>query len=301
MSYIFLLDQGEESSAESCAVIALFAPLNWMHIAGECSSSGSGIACSPGSPSGMMCEHSTAGHGGDGSISLPGASHVKISPWLEKGLALTASGAGCGRKWPASLAKYDPDSRSWKTLQRSLAGGLVEFSGKWPKWGMTVAGVAYQRKTPSGWVAHRQWITSVKESGSSVSLGTPTTKLSVRSEKFRKGRTPTIAESITMPTPGASKACNDTKLKCSGDGRRKPNKLGWAVATQDAKNSTLPPSQRDRDSIPGAILRQMEDFDIGSLNPEWVEWFMGWPVGWTDLQSLATGRFQQWLRLHGMF
>jgi hypothetical protein len=28
----------------------------------------------------------------------------------------------------------------------------------------------------------------------------------------------------------------------------------------------------------------------GSLNPTWVEWLMGWPLGWTDLKPLATAR-----------
>ena len=37
----------------------------------------------------------------------------------------------------------------------------------------------------------------------------------------------------------------------------------------------------------------------GSLNPEWVEWLMGWPIGWTDLKPLETDKFQQWLNLHG--
>ena len=37
----------------------------------------------------------------------------------------------------------------------------------------------------------------------------------------------------------------------------------------------------------------------GQLNPDWVEWLMGWPIGWTDLKPLATDRFQEWLRLHG--
>jgi hypothetical protein len=31
------------------------------------------------------------------------------------------------------------------------------------------------------------------------------------------------------------------------------------------------------------------------------EWLMGWPIGWTALGPLATGRFQQWLRLHGLY
>jgi len=37
----------------------------------------------------------------------------------------------------------------------------------------------------------------------------------------------------------------------------------------------------------------------GPLNPTWVEWLMGWPLGWTALEPLAMDRFQQWLRLHG--
>ena len=28
----------------------------------------------------------------------------------------------------------------------------------------------------------------------------------------------------------------------------------------------------------------------GSLNPTWVEWLMGWPLGWTDLEPLATAK-----------
>jgi hypothetical protein len=28
----------------------------------------------------------------------------------------------------------------------------------------------------------------------------------------------------------------------------------------------------------------------GSLNPTWVEWLMGWPLGWTDLNASETAR-----------
>jgi hypothetical protein len=41
--------------------------------------------------------------------------------------------------------------------------------------------------------------------------------------------------------------------------------------------------------------------DGGSLNPTWVEWLMGWPLGWTDLKPLETARFQAWLRSHGKY
>jgi hypothetical protein len=36
----------------------------------------------------------------------------------------------------------------------------------------------------------------------------------------------------------------------------------------------------------------------GPLNPEWVEWFMGWPIGWTDCEPLATAKYLLWQRQH---
>lgn len=36
----------------------------------------------------------------------------------------------------------------------------------------------------------------------------------------------------------------------------------------------------------------------GQLNPPWVEWLMGWPIGWTDLKQSGTDRFQQWCDSH---
>ena len=28
----------------------------------------------------------------------------------------------------------------------------------------------------------------------------------------------------------------------------------------------------------------------GSLNPAWCEWFMGWPIGWTELPASETDK-----------
>jgi len=43
------------------------------------------------------------------------------------------------------------------------------------------------------------------------------------------------------------------------------------------------------------------DAKNGRLNPTWIEWLMGWPLGWTELKPLETGRFHEWLRQHGGF
>jgi DNA (cytosine-5)-methyltransferase 1 len=34
------------------------------------------------------------------------------------------------------------------------------------------------------------------------------------------------------------------------------------------------------------------------LNPPFVEWLMGWPIGWTDCTQSATASFHSWLRSH---
>lgn len=36
----------------------------------------------------------------------------------------------------------------------------------------------------------------------------------------------------------------------------------------------------------------------GKIHPEYTEWMMGWPIGWTDLKPLEMGKFQLWLEQH---
>ena len=48
----------------------------------------------------------------------------------------------------------------------------------------------------------------------------------------------------------------------------------------------------------GKVRPSLESL-TGGVYPALREWMMGWPIGWTELKPLATGRFQEWLRLHG--
>lgn len=72
-----------------------------------------------------------------------------------------------------------------------------------------------------------------------------------------------------------------------------PNVVPTATVN-DSKNSN-PPSQAKRNSPP------LNSVVGGSLNPPWVEWLMGWPIGWTDLRPLEMDKFQQWCRSHGQY
>jgi len=53
------------------------------------------------------------------------------------------------------------------------------------------------------------------------------------------------------------------------------------------------PSEYKRNEIPLAAQAG------GPLNPEWVEWLMGWPLGWTDLKPLEMGKSHSAQPQHG--
>ena len=96
------------------------------------------------------------------------------------------------------------------------------------------------------------------------------------------------------PTPNSARAGNDVTLTCSGDGREKPNKLGWAVAlslgstrstptVNAAQNATAGPSQRARNT-PG-LAAEADASAVAPLSPDWVCRLMGFPDGWTRIDG----------------
>jgi hypothetical protein len=254
---------------------------------------------------------------------------ARTSAQQEREPALRASDPAYGWKWPASFAKYDPASRSWKTRQSSLLGGLVEFSEIWPRWGWMRDGESLPLPTP----APR---TSESESG----LWPTPTRRDYRSEECSQeyadkrnaeSRGKTLPWAVRWPTPTVKGNYNRKGLSAkSGDGlatavARWPtphgfskdgrsngpsgNELGRAVnksfPTPVSTSQSGGRKGLDGGSHARARLVQdhgeqaMKELTGGSLNPTWVEWLMGWPIEWTDLKPLATGKFQQWLLLHG--
>lgn len=45
--------------------------------------------------------------------------------------------------------------------------------------------------------------------------------------------------------------------------------------------------------------RGEEPTHVGPLNPDWAEWFMGFPTGWTAFGALEMPRFREWQQQHG--
>ena len=221
-------------------------------------------------------------------MSCPRDSLASRSASLEsKQEAMTAE--ICGRKPSMYFAEYDRGTRSWRTSQACLLTNTPdEFTETWPKAGLMLSGVAYPQPKQEPRIA-------VIDGGL---LPTPT-DVSKGGGSSRSGErineTPTLqgmARKGIWPTPhGFSK-----DGKSNGPSG---NELGRAVnrfatpTVQDAANNGGP-SQYDRNSLP--LNAQVG----GSLNPTWVEWLMGWPLGWTDLEPLEMDKFQQWLEQHGI-
>ena len=97
------------------------------------------------------------------------------------------------------------------------------------------------------------------------------------------GRRTDATDSGLWPTP---KVCGNYNRKgasaSSGDG------LATAVyqtpVSRMWKDNGKSPSELDRNSPTLAMQAG------GALNPTWVEWLMGWPLGWTDLKRLETDK-----------
>lgn len=103
---------------------------------------------SPRSRSGIMYEPLKESHGAELLTWYLEAFHVRTSHAPVRAPGLTANARACGAKWRALSVKFDPVMSGWKTYQASLFGGLVEYSGIWPRWGMIRAGELWERTTP---------------------------------------------------------------------------------------------------------------------------------------------------------
>lgn len=95
--------------------------------------------------------------------------------------------------------------------------------------------------------------------------------------RMKEGRHVMLCHAVQMwPTPMASQdGISTSTLKGVEEGKHQMS-LGRKAQLEEMKEKglTVPPG--------------------GGLNPNWVEWLMGWPIGWTDLRPLGTARFQEW-------
>jgi hypothetical protein len=183
---------------------------------------------------------------------------VRTSALPAPARALTAHAPDSGASSRASFARWSPESFGWRTAQCSLLEDSPEFLATLPRWGSMRSGMLYLRQT---------LVPGISVSGFGSLLPT----LTVCGNYNAKGASPTSGDSLAtalkrLPTlvardyrhPGRS------RLERTGSkaGEHLPNTVG------------------------------------GPLNPDWCEWFMGFPIGWTASDALAMPKFQEWRRQH---
>ena len=105
----------------------------------------SGTTCGPSAPTTPTApEHFRGSAQMPGASSSPAASRARTSAPPEKGRASPrASARVCGASLPASFARYDPPTHSWRIPQCLFQGDLSLFSATWPRSGILLDGTCY--------------------------------------------------------------------------------------------------------------------------------------------------------------
>lgn len=295
MSWLFSQALVEEYSAASCSDGEPSAQLSVRPTPHKFWRNDKTIECSNLSQFGLTSRVLTDAHGEELLTSYRAVSRARTSAERAKAQASMAREAASGPIWLGSFAKYDRDSSSWKTAQCSLLGDSEEFSETWPRWGSMRNGESFLRQIPVLPIcesASGLWQTPVaddaieRKAGKWNSRGEPKLSAEVklwptpvasdtgaRSRPYAQGGTPLSYAVQRWPTPTAITNSGGTAMcKWGGSGSRE--KLRSMVSPEELN---------------------------GLLNPTWVEWLMGWPIGWTELKPLAMGRFREWQEQHSLF
>ena len=191
-------------------------------------------------------------------MSSQGDFRAKTSPWQASELAFLGHAQAYGQSSPASLGKYDPATHSLRTSQLLLLEVSTECLQTLPRWGWMHAGAVSGLMTSAP---------PISESGSGF-----------------------------WPTPTANDAKNNggPAQHTKGQGGRNLN-----VAAQEApwipclccEEYWCTIHQEHAFECPCPEIEEWPRSPYlsgGKLNPMWTEWLMGWPIGWTALEPLAT-------------
>lgn len=192
----------------------------------------------------------------------------------------------------ASLAWYDQSSCSWRTYQQSFLTDSEPYSETWPRWGMTAGGSAYahpmseRRITETGGF---YWQTPVADDSVDRAKG-----------KFNSLGEPKLSAQAFYPTPVSIDSGTGRFNTSVGSSNQRPTlammarRNIWPTATATAYKGWSPGHNRAAtdDRLDYSVERAA--FIIGQktppmrLNPYWVEWLMGFPIGFTVSKDWVT-------------
>ena len=236
----------------------------------------------------------------------------------------------CGDRWQGLLAKYNPNTHSWKTVQCSLFEDLEQSLETWPRWGLMRDGECWEQQTLERHIkgtgfglSQEMWATPtcmeslpplISKSYKESQTGRRKISSNLRDQVHQK--------KLIWPTPIASRGgawrgdgqvsmiarnvetYEEYWLLTQGTSKKKREKY-WptpqASDNRDRGNMSNPSIQRRVEIGKQIMLSQSVDPNSGQLNPTWVEWLMGWPLVWTDLKPLETDKYHSVQQQHGDF
>ena len=156
-----------------------------------------------------------------------------------------------------SFARWNPDSCSWRTCQDSSDADCLDSSLNWPNSGSMQTGACSARPRSAPRISGVD-SSSLLPTPSATSYGTNKGGAAGRTGKERPSLQ-TMARRGMWPTPNAG--CHRGGMPERMEGRRR--------TLQDATASEAHQAG-------------------GQLNPTWVEWLMGFPIGWTAFAPSET-------------
>jgi len=279
---------------------------------------------------GMTCAPLTETSGAELLTWFAADSLARTSASQEAAQDWTAQGQGYGQKWQGLLAKYSPDTHSLKTAQLSLLEDLTGYCVTLPRWGLMLDGELYPQPIPAQLTnvsACGFWQTPVADDHVNRANG-----------KWNSRGEPKLSAQVLIPTPtvcgnynrkGASKNSGDglatfvanwpTPTVDSKTERTKRYSQGGMPLTAAVHAKTYPTAtataykgwspNHNRASTDDRLdyTVERESFQPGQqtppmrLNPYWVEWLMGWPIGQTALKPLETDKFREWQQQHSIY
>jgi len=195
-----------------------------------------------------------------------------------------ASEAVCGNTWRESSVKFDLNTLSWKTHLCLWEEDLLSSSLTLPKWGMMRSGVLWEcitspvltEETESGFLLTTP---TCADATMGAILNDNTKLITLKSGKLRKISNQGVSGSIGLARTVAM----------------------WPTPTcHNAKECDAPAEANRNTPTPCHLARGGDKTQPTHLNPPWLEWLMGWPLGWTDCAVSATDKFRLWLNSHGI-
>ena len=319
MSWHFLPEAAGLFGLQHYSGIESSAPSKSKRSKDRCYSQGSETAASLCFRCGTTSEPSMETLGVERWISSKADSPAPTSASPEKARVSTERSPASGAKWPASSPRCSRVSSSWRTCVPLFPEGSTEFSATWPISGSMRSGTVFERPT---WALR----TSEKDCSSwPTARATDGTK-GGPNQAGSKGDLMLPSAAAQWPTPVANddnkspEAHLAMKARMKGGPRQTITSLqvlvqqwptptagdsnssgaaGYSIASGRHSGTTLTDAAVRGRQAPTTAPNGQPTSGKAVLNPQFVEALMGWPIGASGLQPLATDGFLKWLLSHG--